>query len=475
MIYPNGISGITGQYAIGPLNLNEARAVAAGQRPDRRFAQRLRAIAAALKGKFLGLPDGVDPTRVSQAGWGIVFHRDASSEIRESLADLTEHRRKAVLPGRCKLLEYAGESDTQQWLKRYSVYSGSISPAKVPYYLLLIGSPEEIPFEFQFQLGLEYAVGRLDFNCASEYHQYAKSLIAYETMQDVPGCRKIAFWGTRHADDAATQLSADLLIHPLCDVSTESDPTIADELLYSSSCFIGPEKATKSNLLSLFRTGCSATPVMLFTASHGLDWPLGSEQQRRQQGALLCQDWPGFGTPPLPRHFLCADDLTDELNLHGLVAFLFACHGAGTPKYDSFPESRTSEPKKISETAFTAALAQRMLAHPNGSALAVIGHVERAWGYSILQPGVGPQLVPYRNLVSRVLKGSPVGYALKPFSERYAILSAQLLSKLDTTQGNPLPHSEDLVWLWIERNDAQNYVLIGDPAARLRAEKLQVC
>ena len=30
----------------------------------------------------------------------------------------------------------------------------------------------------------------------------------------------------------------------------------------------------------------------------------------------------------------------------------------------------------------------------------------------------------------------------------------------------------DLVTYWLERNDAQNYVVLGDPAARLRVDKL---
>jgi hypothetical protein len=30
----------------------------------------------------------------------------------------------------------------------------------------------------------------------------------------------------------------------------------------------------------------------------------------------------------------------------------------------------------------------------------------------------------------------------------------------------------DLVTAWIQRNDAQNYVLLGDPAVRIRADLL---
>jgi hypothetical protein len=36
----------------------------------------------------------------------------------------------------------------------------------------------------------------------------------------------------------------------------------------------------------------------------------------------------------------------------------------------------------------------------------------------------------------------------------------------------PLRSDEELVSAWIERNDAQNYVLLGDPAVRIRNDVL---
>ena len=58
--------------------------------------------------------------------------------------------------------------------------------------------------------------------------------------------------------------------------------------------------------------------------------------------------------------------------------------------------------------------------------LAVFGHVERAWGYSIRPRCLGPRLLPFRNLISRVLKGEPVGHATKDLSDRFTAASAQL-------------------------------------------------
>ena len=49
---------------------------------------------------------------------------------------------------------------------------------------------------------------------------------------------------------------------------------------------------------------------------------------------------------------------------------------------------------------------------------------------------------------------------------RDANVSAELLGLIGAGPGSA-PTDEKLVNTWIERNDAQNYVLLGDPAVRL--------
>ncbi len=208
-------------------------------------------------------------------------------------------------------------------------------------------------------------------------------------------------------------------------------------------------------------------PAMLFTASHGMAVDSGDPRQKSDQGALLCQDWSGFGDTR-PEHFLTAADIGDDANVNGLIAFTFACFGAGTPDADQFLKdlSDTAEAPPMAPSPFVAALPQRLLGHPNGSALAVIGHVDRAWGCSIKTPHVSDaQIGTFRNTIGNVLTGTPVGHAVSgAFGARFAVLSTALASATSPSApaGGRLS-DRDLGLHWLERNDAQNYVVSAIP------------
>lgn len=474
-LYLNGINALTGEYLVGPLSTADAANLARQSAPPSGQADWFRRLIGVLTGRFCGLPLDVDATDLSRAGWAAVFTPDTPDEVRKALQPLIEHRARQAPPDRCKVLTYTPGRTREQWLAEHDAQGSNVEPTLVPYYVLLVGGPEGIPFEFQYELDVDYAVGRLAFDRALDYARYAESVIAYETDGAVTNAREAVFWGTRHNADPATRLSADYLINPLCNGepaagSTPARPPITEHFKFRSRCY-REDKATKGQLLEVLHSRDQPPPSFLFTASHGMGgWPKGDAQQRSANGALLCQDWPGLGTIK-PKHYLTAAAVEPDARLRGLVAFLFACYGAGTPRYDNFLRRAGQGPVEIAERPFVAALPQRLLA---GGALAVIGHVERAWGYSIQPSGVGPQLLPFRNLIGRVLAGEPVGHATLDFSQRYATSSVALLNKLNpAAPGAKPPTDGDLAWAWVERNDAQNYVVLGDPAVRLRTDDLR--
>ena len=469
LVYVNGIDLETGQYAFRPRSIDDLAQQALLNPGVAAFAD-----LHADTPRSFGVPFGMDPENLEEAGWAIVFHEDVPEEVREALTPLIDARR-AKARDRLKVLDYKKGEQIRTWYQRHRILAGNLDPETVPYYLLLVGRPGSIPFDFQYLLGIEYAVGRLAFATAAEYDRYVRSVLDYESAQAAANRKEISYWGTRHQGDPATNLSAALLIDPLANGIAASSGSLRRPIHvdrgYGRSLFLGDD-ATKANFLTMLHA--ERPPAMLFTASHGMQLRAGQPNQNAIQGALLCQDWTGFGSVK-PEHLLAAADIDDDANVKGLVALVFACFGAGTPDLDQFPMDMAQAGKTpaLAPQPFIAALPNRLLAHPKGGALAVIGHVDRAWGFSI-QPSKSSdaQIGPFRNSLGFILRGSPVGHAVaQQFGGRFSALSTALASATSPTAPAYMRLSpRDLVTLWLERNDAQNYVVLGDPAVRIRTD-----
>lgn len=476
LIYLNGIDPETGTYAIKPRSIDDwAKTVQQWPGTDA-LTEVHRAVLRGEVPRSFAAIFGRDLTNLKDVGWAVVVPEDGASEVRDALASLIEHRRKQT-GDLLKILDYKKDEQVRDWYTRHKISAGNFKPRSVPYYLLLAGSPTAIPFEFQYLLGVEYAVGRVAFDTAAEYGRYAASVVAYETAGAVANRKEIVYWGTRHMGDPATKLSSSLLIGPLANGLPESEDDLKEpihaEVGYSRKLYLA-DQAKRDALLETLR--CDKPPAFLFTASHGMAIPSGRPNQVTDNGALLCQDWPGFGGVHR-EHYLAAADVPDDANVSGLVAFFFACFGAGTPHDDQFlmDLSEAGKAPPLAPQPFVAALPRRLLTHPKGGALAVVGHVDRAWGFSILPPKMTePQIEVFRSALGFILSGCPLGHAVsEKFGQRYAALCTLLSNALSPTVSDSSRLSDrDLVTYWLERNDAQNYVVLGDPAVRIRPDAL---
>lgn len=467
-IVANGVNGLTGEYLLPPLDPTEVAAWAKEPPEDPEMAAGLAQLNAAMTEKTFGVPFDVDPSKVEQAGWAVVFSTEEGEDVKAALEPLVEHRRQRVGDARTKVLEHRPGEGWHDWLARHRTPPGSVEPDKVPYYLLLIGAPERIPFSLQYLLDTEYAVGRLNFDDIDGYNRYVTGLIDYETAAAAPHDAAATFFGTRHPFDGATQLSADSLVTPLTESFQPGGRFASAVSSWRIDQVLG-DPAKKACLEEIFSgSGRVGRPGLFFSASHGMGgWPPGHEDQRDRHGALLCQDWPGIGQIG-EAHYFAGSDLRPEARVHGLVAFFFACFGAGTPRQDAFAHNPGQPPPELAPEAFVGALPKSLLSHPEGGALAVIGHIDRAWGYSFLFGGEA-QLLPFQNALGRILVGEPIGYAMKDFNEKYAALSANLGALLENIGFGDIAIADaDLARVWTERNDAQNYVVLGDPAAALK-------
>lgn len=456
-----GIDGTTGAYLPNVENLNElGRFLLGGPRPT--ILHRAESTAEA----SLDPIDDADLMRLACCGWGVIFGRNVGEEVREALRPLLEHRRAVA----GKLVESAyrefwgddgcaATETAESFLNRHQAPAdGPVDPAAMPYYLLLVGGPQEISFAFQYDLDVEFAVGRIAFESPEEYRRYALAVVAAERAALAkPHC---TFFSPTHPGDTAGAAALKDLVEPLRKDLAERHPDWTFDAITGAA-------ASKESLARLL---LEKPPSLLFAAGHGMAFHNSDPRQRLDQGAMVCSDWPGrqrWKGPPAATHYLGADDLPDSVDLQGSIVFQFACFSAGTPQFDDF---RLVDREFLSVgEAFLARLPQRLLAPASGKgALAFIGHIDRVWTHSFRRqhPTLFDRVI-YREVLGRLVRGLPVGHAMQLLNRRHAHLAARQAVEHDRLRSAEGIDLAGFAHRWLLLNDARNFFLIGDPATRL--------
>lgn len=484
-----GVNGRTGRYALPPLSSDDL-AVAArhavsppGLVADARRTLVDREVASvqAVLGPILGssvragrkrrapgwdLPDW----EVAQRGWGVVFPAGDAQvpAIREALAPLLALRRTqagAVSERHFRELEYRQGELLFDFRRRYKATPGIPDPKKIPGYLLLIGGPQAIPFDFQTEMAAqEYAVGRIDFDSIDDFARYAECVVLAERLAPPPdGARRVAFFAPEHPDDSLSQESSRRLAAPLADACALPGDGWTVERIFGA-------RATKHRYSELLAR--EAPPSILFTAGHGAVFESGDERQVAHQGALVCADWQGPEAAAISEDdYFSADDLGSDLRLGGMIAFHFACCSLGVPAQNELHRAGLPIPQWLAPQDLVARLPQRMLVQ---GALAAIGHLDLVFAYSFRE-GQGdedsypdPPLL-YDRCLKDLLRGRPVGEAMSPFRACY---QARLVEHAELSQRayDQKEVAADTLWdVEAACHDARYYALFGDPAARLAA------
>lgn len=414
--------------------------------------------------EHLAIVPARDGRKLSESGWGAIFAKDADPAIREALKPLLDWRkeqvgdedlhrvfegRKGVQPGQ----------SAATWLANQGVGLSVVDPMNgVPFHLLLVGSPKEIPFDFQYTLDTQWSVGRICFDTPEEYATYAANTVAYEKGATLQHGRDVAMWMPANGDLATNLLCNDV------GLPFHQKP-LGAKLGFQLHSFLAGD-ATKANLGGILDgSAFGKPPALLFTGSHGLEIPLEEpDEQRALQGALVTQEWSPRQAVGENARF-GGEDLPDSLKLHGMIHYLFACFGGGCPVTDNYPAPGATS-RDIAREAICAKLPQTLLLR---GAQAVIAHVDRAWSYSF-QSGAGlPQNQLMRSVLEALMMGLPVGLASDFLNLQWGTLAAQLsLVAGPAAIGGPPPAR--LANLAIARDDARNYIVLGDPAARLRVD-----
>jgi hypothetical protein len=508
---PNGVSP-DGRRLLA-IDAKTAASFAKGQPDPKALSQILKKKRDDANSAHFGVAEGVSIEDVSSARWAIVVSALEDAAILKALSPLIRHRSEQMglkkldwdfeedetcgvwlgrhveddnVPweNRPPVLVYRPGERPSEWLGRHGTSHGPVKPEMgVPFYLMVVGRPGPlneddeayVPFTFQYEIDIFWGVGRLCFTDVNGQHRlqdyttYAERVVAWEKLAKAAERleKETVYFGTRHDLDRSTERSADELITPLAKWNTTGK--VPTDRKFGSQVFLSGD-ATRDNLGKILRGGKNGKPpAILFTATHGMGLDLSKANDLvMNQGALVCADWSGNG--PIKRDgWLAGADLDDSIKVEGMIALLFACYGAGTPFEDDFIFDEKKRRPQIAPFPFVAQLPQQMLLK---GCLAVLGHVERAWTYSFSSTASGTaggraQSQGFEDVLGRLMNGRRAGSATDQFNVIQGARAAELVAELENVKfGKKVPDIE-IATLWMARNDARNYALLGDPAVKL--------
>jgi hypothetical protein len=423
--------------------------------------------------------EGPNKNNPKDVGWIYIIHKNVPSreEIINAITPLAEFR---GMPNPQNPLIYNGEQREEygEWIMNNLKVPGN----KMPYYILIVGNPEEekkpgIPFEFQSYLGLSGAVGRLDFDSIDDLKNYVSKIIHLEQTTNAVVNKEVITFATdsgfidRSRDP--TYYSRNFLAEPLSNQ--------IEKFGYNVNRMFGSD-ATKENLKKALS---NSKPAMVFTASHGFAAPDESlDIQKEVNGAICCQRQ-GNETSR-DEYMFSGNDVPTDSNipfLEGSVFVQFACFGGGTPKESIFNKWLDQKPKLYAPETFTSSLPKKLLSHPRGP-IGYIAHLDVAFLHGFANPE-NPDIVhvlgqqwdsrihPFYTMLETILKYyQPNGRSLYEMSQRLAFYSSIFADRAEKMALNELPLNnnkfrEVVKNDFIMRNDSKNYLVFGDPAAKI--------
>ena len=404
-------------------------------------------------------PDLGDPRA---AGWTFLVNgADPQLDaIVQAIEPLARHR---GMKDPAKPLIYRDEP-MDEWftwlLDNYTAYNFD----QVPHYVLFVGGPDQLPFGFQALLDSAGAAGRIDFDGSlADLRAYVDKVIRLERARSPVAGREAIVFAPDGGYGDATYYSHRYLATPLVEPDpAEARPARPHAVRGGGDQGAPPRDAARraagARLHRQPRPRRAGSPLA---------------EQRRLNGAICCQR----ARAAAERLFSAADVPLDEPFLEGSIFFQFACFGYGTPAESDF-EHWLEGPDRNAEADFVAALPKRLLAHPHGP-IAYVGHVDTAWLHGFADPdnpnilaAYDPRIAPFARAVHLLLGTEPVGLAMTDMNKRYDAGSVILASTYDRLKRGRIQTTPEfyrrLADAFITRNDAQNYLVFGDPAARVR-------
>jgi hypothetical protein len=412
-----------------------------------------------LVAREMNLRDWRDP----KVGWGVVLAENAT--IPTPIKNLIAARKAAVfryLTGSPYEFILLRNYDAGKDIDLTAAPRG-MAPEALPFYLLIVGSPDEVPWRLQYILSANRCVGRLPLT-GKGLENYVNALLADQWPAAAPlNPNRAVIWAVDHGEGDITHLMRNAIAAPLADELHGDDQLGAGTLFLDGS----QQQTHVEHLHSALR---SQQPGLIVTTSHGMTAPLNDPRAMALQLGLPVDS---------ARQPLSPQQLLNAWQPGGAIWYAHACCSAGGDRESHFTDlfSRDSPIGRVLAAVATvggqtAPLAIHLLGAEN-PLRAFIGHVEPTFDWTLQQRATGQFLTA--SLIDAlygylyVKKGDvecPVGYAFREwylttngFRAQYNINLRQFNSGQDT--------ENILLALQLAARDIESTVILGDPTVAM--------
>lgn len=412
-----------------------------------------------------------------RVGWAVVLPErpglDAAALARADDAGEPIQALVASRPG-ARVFRYRAGGALSDWtLRDYAAGTQPLTataaigtgPGEVPAYLLLVGSPAEIPWHVQYMLNPVRQVGRLDLDPAG----LANYVTALMSDWSGAGCRYDApvTWAVDTGAGDITTLMREAVAAPLAE-RFGADTDMGGHVYLDGS--VAP--ATGAALAGALAAN---QPAVVVTSSHGMTGPLGDPELMRSQLGMLVDQAHAVIRP---------EQLLATWKPDGAIWFAQACCSAGTESpsvYSGLFEAGGLVAGVLDGVAGLGAATAplpRALLGADKPLRAFIGHVEPTFDWTMRFPPNGQRLTSSLQvaLYDRLCRGLPVGLALTPHYDPVATLlfgqgSARTAfnnAGFDAAGRAAKAGAIDMaVYSKVTAYDRLSTVILGDPTARI--------
>jgi hypothetical protein len=403
----------------------------------------------------------------SAVGWGVVAadadtltneQRITGSDLPEPIQALIKDRGNAPVfryrPGweqRFRLLRsYSNEVDVA-----IGQSPEGLGKESIPRYLLIVGKPDQIPWELQYVLNAYYDVGRLALEGGALENYVAALRTQWSGATAKPANSLV--WSVNQGAADITGLMRNAIGSAIHDKLSE------DTDLKAGAKFLdGPGQATARGLVAAL---AADRPGLVVTTSHGQTYPLDNLKLLSDGlGLLVDQEFASVQVA----------DLLGAWQPDGAIWYAHACCSAGSSNQTLF-EGLTQDGSEVDRILKgVAALGSHVAPLPMAllgakkPARAFVGHVEPTFDWTLRNPDTRQLLTGsiQEALYNELYQPSPIGHALRKCYERLGALYASY-DAASVQFGRGEDTRDTMLKSLLAARDVQSMVLLGDPTAGL--------